>query len=134
MAVLRLSTLGPFTAAHNDIPEIQFPTQKAQALLVYLAVERGRAQRREQLFTMLWPGMPEKSARHNLSQVLYELRQVIPSLTDQAAGTMPLLCTERQTVQLHPEAAIEVDVLETSPEHREGLWAVARKVLEAWEL
>ena len=37
MAVLRLSLLGPFTAAHNDTPLNYFQTNKVKALLIYLA-------------------------------------------------------------------------------------------------
>ncbi len=68
MATLSLSLLGPFTATFNDQPLHNFKTNKVQALLIYLAVERNRPHRRETLFTLLWPGMPEKSARHNLNQ------------------------------------------------------------------
>ena len=72
MATLSLSLLGSFTATINDQPLKNFKTNKVQALLIYLAVER-RPARRDFLLELLWPGMPEKSARHNLSQTLYAL-------------------------------------------------------------
>lgn len=120
MTVLKISLLGPFTAAYIDFPRINIPAQKAQALLIYLSVERGTPHRREQLFTLLWPGMPEKSARHNLSQVLYTLRQVFPFLKDKNGEQIPLLLADRQTIQLHPEVEVEIDV--------ERLEAVVKRV------
>jgi DNA-binding SARP family transcriptional activator/predicted ATPase len=111
MAALKLSLLGPFTAELDDQPLINFRTTKVQALLIYLAVENDRAHRREHLFTLLWPGMPEKSARHNLRQVLYTLRQIIPKIPAVGAGeAVPLLFADRQTIQFNPEVDIEVDI------------------------
>lgn len=107
MAVLKLSLLGPFTAALGDQPLDSIGTTKARALLVYLAVEVARPHRREQLFTMLWPGMPERSARHNLRQVIYEIRQVYSYLS---GVEVSLLLSDRQTVQLNPEINVQVDL------------------------
>ena len=110
MAVLNMSLLGPFIAAYDDKPIHKFPTQKNKALLIYLAVEGTTSHRRESLFTMLWPRMPEKSARHNLSQVIYEMRQMFPSITDQVGDPVSLLITDRYTVQLHPDVIINIDI------------------------
>jgi DNA-binding SARP family transcriptional activator/predicted ATPase len=111
MAELALSLLGPFTAAYNNQPLNNFGTTKVQALLIYLAVEKIRPYRREHLFTLLWPGMPEHSARHNLRQVLYALRQVIPDTSNFRDGDpIPLLLADRQFVQLNPKADITVDL------------------------
>ncbi len=55
--------------------------------------------------------MPEKSARHNLRQVLYALRQTFPEVVALGNnGTVPLLLTNRFTVQINPEAMVEVDI------------------------
>ena len=77
MSGLALSMFGQFQAALDGEPLEGFRTAKVQALLIYLAVE-GTAQRRESLMTMLWPGMPETSARQNLRQILYYLRRDMP--------------------------------------------------------
>ncbi len=109
--MLKILTLGELTFQINGEPITSFPSHKAEALLVYLAVERTTKHRRESLFTLLWPGMPEKSARHNLRQVLYALRQTLGEVAaaegDQA---VPLLLTDRHTVQINPEAAVIIDV------------------------
>jgi DNA-binding SARP family transcriptional activator len=80
MTVLTLGTLGPFRASLGQTPLTDFRTRKVQALLIYLATEP-RPQRRDLLMDLLWPGMPERSARSNLRQVLYYLRQVLPEVS-----------------------------------------------------
>jgi DNA-binding SARP family transcriptional activator/predicted ATPase len=123
MAALSLSLLGPFTATLNDQPLQNFKNRKVQALLIYLAVERDHPHRREALFTLLWPGMPEKSARHNLSQTLYALRQILTEQVDNQGNPTPLLLVDRQTVQLNPAGKMDVDInkldqmLESSHQH-----------------
>ena len=73
---------------------VHIPRRKALALLAYLVVEGNRPHRRESLFTLLWPGMPEKSARHVLSQTLYALRQVFPDLEDPQGDPVPILLVD----------------------------------------
>ncbi len=113
MTQLSLSLLGAFQASLNDETVTGFRTNKVQALLVYLAVEP-EPQRRESLMTLLWPGMPERSARHNLRQILYHLRQAIPELSSKDSGddgdtAVPLLLANRQTIQLNPLADVTND-------------------------
>jgi len=108
---LTIVTLGDLTIQHNGEFITDFTYRKAEALLVYLAIERGSAHRRESLYTLLWPAMPEKSARNNLRQVLYDLRHTIPQVAALDGDVpIPLLLTDRQTIQIHPEAKIDIDV------------------------
>ncbi|UCG24954.1 MAG: protein kinase [Chloroflexota bacterium] len=116
MKTLYLTVFGPARAALDGGSKIQFRTIKSMALLVYLAVESSTTHRRESLMTMLWPGMPERSARHNLRQVIYFLRQNIPEVgrreevdEDGAEGGVELLVSNRTTISLNPMAAVEVD-------------------------
>ena len=84
MANLFLSLLGSYQVrVDNDLFD-EFRTNKVRALLAYLAVESA-FQDREALMDLLWPGMPEKSARANLRQILYYLRQAIPVVNGQEA-------------------------------------------------
>jgi predicted ATPase/DNA-binding SARP family transcriptional activator len=111
MATLFLSLLGPFEAALGDRPLGKFRSNKAQALLIYLATEAEIVHRREALMALLWPGLPFKSAQVNLRQTLYRLRQAIPELTAQdGQRTVPLLLTGRQTVHLNPAADVQLDL------------------------
>jgi DNA-binding SARP family transcriptional activator/predicted ATPase len=111
MAVLTLSMLGPFIAALNDQPLDNFPTIKVQALLIYLAVERRHTHRREHLMELLWHDMPLESAQVNLRQTLYRLRKIIPEVGHRdGSQPVPLLLSDRKTVQLNPDADLRLDV------------------------
>ena len=110
-ADLSITTFGDLTIRQKGEIKSGFSSRKTEALLVYLAVEKESAHRRESLFTLLWPGMPEKSARHNLRQMLYTLRQSLGEVAAKDGDqNVPLLLADRQTVQLNPAAAVEVDL------------------------
>ena len=101
MAILSISFLGEFQARLDDQPIPGFQTRKVQALLIYLAAEPDKHQR-ESLMDLMWPGMPERSARHNLRQVLYYLRGAIPDLySDEGTDRdkVPFLLTNRQMIR-----------------------------------
>jgi WD40 repeat protein/DNA-binding SARP family transcriptional activator len=60
---------------------------------------------------LLWPGMPPDSARTNLRQNLYYLRQTIPDVTASTEkDAIPFLLADRQTVQLNPDYPIDLDL------------------------
>jgi len=111
MATLTLSFLGRFQARLDEQPIPGFKTRKVQALLIYLAAEPDK-HLRESLMDLMWPGMPGRSARHNLRQVLYYLRGAIPDLQSNQEGSedkVSLLLANRQMIQLNPEASVQVD-------------------------
>ena len=102
MTRLHLSLLGGFEARLEPGSPLTFRTQKAQALLAFLAVPPGQVHRRDKLAALLWGAMRDEQARTSLRQALYELRK---NLGD-AVG---VLRTEGETVSLDP-AAVELDV------------------------
>ena len=130
MSELAISLLGAFAATLNDEPLDSFRTKSVQALLVYLLCEAKRpfrqgsaqASSREQLMDLLWPGMPLKSAQANLRQTVYRLRQMLPEVKGKDGELVPFLITNRQTIQINPNANYFADVhefvslIETSPE------------------
>lgn len=70
---IHLTTLGALRCTFNGSPT-DIPRQRVRcALLVLLASERQIS--RARLGSMLWPESDRKSARHVLSQTLYELRR-----------------------------------------------------------
>jgi predicted ATPase len=77
-----------------------FESIKVQALLVYLAVESDRPHSRESLAGFLWPDQPGGSARKNLRQALFNLRQ---SIQDREAEP-PFLQITRRTIQFNRES------------------------------
>ncbi len=108
MRCLALHSLGAFEAILDGKPITGFKTEKARALLAYLAVERERAHRRQSLVGLLWPDYPESSACANLRQVLTNLRQVLKDDDNQ----IPYLLVEGETIQLNPESDCWLDVAE----------------------
>jgi DNA-binding SARP family transcriptional activator/tetratricopeptide (TPR) repeat protein len=91
--------LGTFDARLDGVPLEQFRSAKVRALLAYLAVEAGRAHRREALATLLWGEYPEASAQQSLSQALTNLRNLLAPLTTPGASSEPLLSITGQSVQ-----------------------------------
>jgi DNA-binding SARP family transcriptional activator len=102
MTRLHLSLLGGFEARLEHGSPLTFRTQKAQALLAYLAVRAGQPHRRDKLAALLWGAMREEQARTSLRQALYDLRKNL-------GGAAAVLGTEGETVSLDP-AALELDV------------------------
>lgn len=102
MIELHLQLLGSFQVRVAGTPVTTFPTNKARALLVFLALEADRPHERERLAHVLWPDeLPEKS--------LANLRQGIHRLEHACAG-VALLHTTRHAVQLNPALELRSDV------------------------
>ncbi len=111
MPILDLKLLGSFSATIDNDPANVYRTKAVQALLIYLACQPDEPHRRELLMTLLWPGLPQKSAQANLRQTVYLLRQAIPEVQSrEGEGAVPLLLTGRQTIQVNPEAAFQLDI------------------------
>ncbi len=109
MAQLHLSLLGSFQAAVDGRPVTAFPTDKARALLAFLALEPDRPHRRDTLAGLLWPDQTDDDARRNLRQTLHRLKQAVDSA---APGiTALLLHADQTTIRLAP-AALLLDVAE----------------------
>lgn len=98
-----LKLLGPFQL-ERTARGVRFESDKVRGLLAFLATEPG-AHRRETLASLLWPEKPEREARHNLSQALYNLRRVIPSLSK------TVLEITTRTVRFAPDERFQVDAL-----------------------
>ncbi|HNB50748.1 MAG TPA: protein kinase, partial [Anaerolineales bacterium] len=109
MTHLSLSLFGRGQVLLGDEPVLGFRTKKVQALLAYLAARPTMPHRRETLMALLWPGMPDESARANLRQILFLLRQTIPDF-EEHGNSIPLLIANRDTLQLNPQAGVESDL------------------------
>jgi predicted ATPase/DNA-binding SARP family transcriptional activator len=89
-------------------PVTGFATDKARALLAYLAVEADHPHRRDSLAGLLWPDQPQKKARQNLRQALSHLRQAIRDDDD----AIPFLLVSREAIQLNLDCDHWLDVHE----------------------
>ena len=110
MARLTLSLLGPFQVSLDCEPVTDFATDKARALLAYLAVEADCPHRRDTLAGLLWPDQPQRKARQSLRQALSYLRHAIGDLGDDDGTRESFLLVGRQAVQFNPDSDHWLDV------------------------
>ena len=75
MSLLRLAVLGP-PEVFRDGSRLTFPLRKAQALLLYLAVEGGMHPR-SKLAAFLWPDSGPEAGRLALRNALVPLRRLL---------------------------------------------------------
>ena len=103
MALVRLTLLGGFGCRSATGQALTPPTQKARALLAYLAVSAGQRHARDKLAALLWSDRDGGQARANLRKALSRLREALPAAA-------------RRCVELDVDgvallaAAVEVDV------------------------
>src|SRR3954452_7133430 len=101
-ARLAISLVGRIALRFNG-QLIELRTQKAGAVLSYLALTELKQESRERLVGLLWSRSDEEKARGSLRQVIRELRA-----TFDAAGYHGFFA-ERLSIQLDP-AMVEVDI------------------------
>jgi DNA-binding SARP family transcriptional activator len=115
MGLLRLAVLGPPEIFHDD-SRLTFALRKAQALLLYLAVEGGMHPR-SKLAALLWPDSEAADARRTLRNALGLLRSL---LADPTPATAPDSLSSRQEahllsqgelIGLNPQAPLELDLV-----------------------
>ena len=106
MPALQITCFGDFEIRVDGLPVRGFDTDKTRALLAYLAVERDRAHTRAHLAGLLWSDQPDEMALHNLRQTLSYLRRAL----GETPGAAVFLQVERETIRLHPQAQVRVDV------------------------
>ncbi len=106
MTRLTIRVLGPFQVLLDGKPATGFISDKARALLAYLAVEGDRPHRRDSLAGLLWSDFRQDLARSSLRTALANLRQVIGDRDSKA----PFLHVTRQTVQVCADHDAVVDV------------------------
>ena len=95
MSQLTLRFFGPFQVSIDATPITDFHSDKARALLAYLALDP-QEHARTALAALLWPEIGDQYARTNLRNTLYRLRQTLdasaPGVSDR------LLTISRQTM------------------------------------
>ena len=106
MTDLKIHLLGQFQVSRNGESVSGFVSDKARALLAYLAVEGAYPQRREILAHLLWPNKTDNRARANLRRALSNLRQVIGD----PQAVPPYLSATYQEIKVNESSPIWVDV------------------------
>ena len=107
MGLLRVAVLGPPEVFH-DGSRLTFALRKAQALLLYLAVEGGMHPR-SKLAALLWPDSDPHDARTALRNVIALLRSLLADLDASPAPHSHLL-SEHDLLGLDPQAPLELDL------------------------
>ncbi len=107
MSLLQLSVLGS-PDIFLDGSRLTFPLRKAQALLLYLAVEDGMHSRGK-LAAFLWPDSKPEVGRIALRTALGSLRRLLVD-TESAPGKQRYLLHEHDLLGLNPQAPLEFDL------------------------
>lgn len=105
IAPVEFQVLGPFRIAVDGQLLSDIATDKARALLAYLALEG--TQPRTTLTALLWPYLSQEAAFNNLRKTLHRLRLRLAESSPHAAE---LVIASRETVQLDPQRT-SVDAL-----------------------
>src|SRR5258708_6739880 len=108
MSLLRLNVLGP-PEVYHDGSRLTFALRKAQALLLYLAVERGMHPR-SKLAALLWPDSDPPDARRTLRNALGLLRSLLAD-SDSAPAQHTHLLSQGELIGLNPQATLELDLV-----------------------
>ena len=107
MGLLRLAVLGP-PEVYHDGGRLSFALRKAQALLLYLAVEGG-LHPRGKLAALLWSNSEASDARRTLRNALGLLRSLLAD-SDSAPAQHTHLLSQGELIGLNPQAPLELDL------------------------
>src|SRR6266852_1776705 len=106
MGRLNLALLGSPEVRHPE-QLLRFPSRKALALLIYLAIEGG-VQTREKLTTLFWPESDETRSKGALRRTLVYLRTTLQQ--EVAPSPFSHLIVERDTLAFNGASAFQMDV------------------------
>ena len=106
MSRLEVLLFGTFQARLDDLPITTFRSVNTQGLFAYLILQAERPFTRDSLATLFWPDVPDNTAKKNLRQTLYQLRQL---LNDSDELPHPFLIVTRQTIQWNLASDYTVD-------------------------
>ncbi|MEZ4868834.1 MAG: BTAD domain-containing putative transcriptional regulator [Caldilineaceae bacterium] len=125
--ILRLTLFGPPQIWVGDKPLTGFATNKAQALLFYLAVAPHTPHSRDALATLLWSEMSDIQAKQNLRTVLPNLRRLVGAH----------LRIDRQTIAFDETAPYWLDVemfhQNLSPGQADTNWAAQQAAIALYQ-
>ena len=120
---LHFALLGP-PQVYHDGQLLAFPSRKALALLIYLAVEAGTHSRKT-LSELFWPESDAAHARATLRATVLELREVLASGASPekrlAPVRIPHLLIDRDTLGLDLTSGVSLDL-----QTLQAAWVLAR--------
>jgi hypothetical protein len=107
----RIELLGWLRAIQGGRVVSRFRSQKAAALLAYLAYHHHRSHPREALIELLWPESDPEAGRRNLRVELTSLRRQLEVSETDPGG---VIVADRATVQLSPACLTDVAQFEAT--------------------
>ena len=107
MTTLTIRCLGICQVTIDNQP-LNFDTDKARALLVYLALEGRQAQRREKLAGLFWSDLPEERGPPQPASGALQH----PQEPGRRNALDPFLLVQRDSVQINPASLLWVDAVE----------------------
>ncbi len=81
-ALLEVNLLGGFQLFYDGKPVELAHSARLQTFIAYLILHRSAPIAREQLASIFWPDTSERQARTNLRNLIHQLRQVLPFISD----------------------------------------------------
>jgi len=108
MPKLALKLFSDYKISLDEEIVVGIKTNKARALLAYLALEADRSHRRSVLAEFFWPNKPAGAGRNSLKQALSNMRN---SLADQDS-TSPFLLVDREEIQFNSGSNYWIDTQE----------------------
>ena len=116
MGRISIFLLGRFQLSLSGASAVAIESDRGRALLAYLALEADRPHSREALAGLLWPDVPDRAARQNLRQALYNLRRALDAAQPDGArrpdqqSADPFLLVNSRDVQFNPTSDYWLDV------------------------
>jgi DNA-binding SARP family transcriptional activator/tetratricopeptide (TPR) repeat protein len=132
--MIRIRCFGGISVEGTDGRAIHFRSRKHVALLSFLAANRDRVYGRDELVRLLWDS-PLSSARHSLSQALYDLKRRLGEFSTQRFGDGLRLASDIEFEGRQFEEAVKRDDLRRAVDLYRGDFAAAydRVGTEAFE-
>ena len=119
--MLHVTLFGGFGLEQSGETVAPPASHKARLLLAYLLLHPHTEHERAFLAGLLWPDLPETTARRRLSQALWQVRQVFAGVE-----------SSRLRVRLAPDASFWLDVHAFQDKVRQGETARGEAQIQAW--
>jgi DNA-binding SARP family transcriptional activator len=129
MNQLQLSLLGVPVVKHDE-RTLTFPTRKALALLIYLAVEGGMHQRKT-LSESFWPELDAEHGRAALRATLLELRKLLERSHE--PGEQTHLLVERDTLGFDMRSPLILDLQLVESASKQVLRGIEPPAVRSWQ-
>jgi DNA-binding SARP family transcriptional activator len=121
MSIIKVQLFNTPTVRKNNV-KLLFPFRKAEALFYYMLINRQAS--RDELVNLLWGEMEENTAKKNLRNAIYKVKQVV--------GSDILLSPRKSVVSLNTDITIETDLDKFTQKNKVALQAYSGPFLKGF--